>query len=56
MVELHSKEAVEFVKKWLHEKEYDTTSVHNADKDCLFVIKKEIIVINIAFYKRSKIV
>ena len=43
MVELHSKEAVEFFKKWLREKEYDTTSVPNADTDCLFVIKNRLL-------------
>jgi hypothetical protein len=55
MVDLHSKqEAVEVVKKWLLEEEYDITSIPNEITDYNFRITKRNMVMNVVFHKRSE--
>jgi hypothetical protein len=55
MVDLRSKqEAVDVVKKWLQEEEYDITSISNETTDYNFRIAKMNMVMNVAFHKRSE--
>jgi hypothetical protein len=55
MVDLHSKqEAVELVKKWLLEEEYNITSVPNENADYNFRITKMNMIMNVVFHKRSE--
>jgi hypothetical protein len=55
MVDLHSKqEAVEVVKKWLLEEEYDITSIPNEITDYNFRVTKRNMVMNVVFHKRSE--
>ncbi|MFL6423500.1 MAG: DUF2299 family protein [Nitrososphaeraceae archaeon] len=55
MVDLHSKqEAVDVVKKWLLEEEYNITSVPNENADYNFRITKMNMIMNVVFHKRSE--
>jgi hypothetical protein len=54
MVELHSKEeAVEIVKKWLEEEQYEVRLVPDESTDYNFMIVKGYMVLNVGFHKRS---
>src|SRR5215217_5489865 len=54
MVELHSKEeAVEIVKKWLEEEQYEVGLVPDESTDYNFMIVKRYMVLNVGFHKRS---
>jgi hypothetical protein len=53
MVELHSKEeAVEIVKKWLEEEQYEVRLVPDESTDYNFMIVKGYMVLNVGFHKR----
>jgi hypothetical protein len=55
VVDLHSKqEAVDVVKKWLLEEEYNITSVPNENTDYNFRITKMNMIMNVVFHKRSE--
>jgi hypothetical protein len=55
MVDLQSKkEAVEVVKKWPVEEEYDITSIPNETADYNFRITKRNMAMNVGFHKRSE--